>query len=512
MEKRDGRFIITRYGRLLILLCILLASALPLAAVDVGVFISSYEIAAGESLTMEFTIPDTDPADASLSPSGIPESFIGVSSRKERRQIADALFPGGMRPVTVICQEWTASQAGSFSLGPFSVKAGDETITLPQVYITVTSKESLDPSALRWVMGDALSGTGRSSRLTLEAQFSGTVRSISCPAPENALLEEVNSAASGKSSSDLSEGSESGWVRIATYNWTPLSSGLQNLPVAVFIYADERGSDRKLSSPVRATSVVRLPVAVASTSVPGSVARAFTASSGSSESDRTGTSGKSSSSGRLVFPAECKGIPWEAGHYADILAILRHAEYTRLFPREYRISRLAAEERLGLEDSLDVPPAAWKPWGVFGAVILFTLAFLLKISGWKPKLFRRFIYLLFFTSGLLVIFAVYVYTRSPGMACVSRGSDLLHVPEGDSTVVDRIPEGAALLIKRRVGNWAYVETPSSFRDGFPPTLFWNTRHWRDKWTSEIFWISGIKKPQSRTERKRSTLTGKKTKP
>ena len=108
-----------------------------------------------------------------------------------------------------------------------------------------------------------------------------------------------------------------------------------------------------------------------------------------------------------------------------------------------------------------MPPAAWKPWGVFGAVILFTLAFLLKISGWKPKLFRRFIYLLFFTSGLLVIFAVYVYTRSPGMACVSRGSDLLHVPEGDSTVVDRIPEGAALLIKRRVGNWAYVETPSS---------------------------------------------------
>ena len=416
---------------------------------------------------MEFTIPDTDPADASLSLSGIPESFTAVSSRKERRQITDALSPGGMRSVTVISQEWTASASGSFSLGPFSVKAGEETITLPQVYITVTSKEALAPTALRWVLGDALSGTGRSSRITLEAQFSGTVRSLSCPAPENALLEEVNSAASGKSSAELPAGSESGWVRVASYNWTPLSSGLQNLPVAVFIYADARGADRKLTSPVRTTSVVRLPVPVAAASVPGSVARAFTAPSGSSECDQVGTSGKASASGHLGFPVECKGIPWQKGHYAEILAILRHAEYTRLFPREYRTSRLAAEAQLGLDDSLDVPPSAWKPWAVFGAVILFTAAFLLRISGLKLKILRRFVYLLFFTSGLLVIFAIYVYTRDPGMACVSRGSDLLHVPEADSTVVDRIPEGAALLIKRRVGNWAYVETPSTLSGWVP---------------------------------------------
>jgi len=461
MEKRDGRFFRTRNRGLLILLFILASSAFPLSAVDVGLFVSSYEIAVGESLTMEFTIPDTDPADASLSLSGIPETFAAVSSKKERRQITDALSPGGMRSVTVIQEEWTASRTGSFSLGPFTVKAGEETITLPQVYITVNSKEVLDPSALRWVLGDSLIGTGHASRITLEAQFSGTVRSISCPAPENALLEEVNSAAGGKSSTELSEGSESGWVRLASFNWTPLTGGLQNLPVAVFIYADARGVDRKLTSPVRETSVVRLPLPVLSTTVPGTVERAFTTPSGSSGSDRAGSAGKSSSSGHLSFPSECKGIPWEKGHYADILAILRHAEYTRLFPREYRTSRLEAEARLGLEDSLPVPPSAWKPWAVFGAVILFTIAFLLKISGFRLKILRRFIFLLFFTSGLLVIFAVYVYTRDPGMACVSRGSDLLHVPEGDSTVVDRIPEGTAMLIKRQVGNWAYVETPSS---------------------------------------------------
>jgi len=461
MEKRDRQFFRARDGRLLILLFVLASSAFPLAAVDVGLFISSYEIATGESLTMEFTVPDTDPADASLSLAGIPETFTVVSSRKERRQITDALSPGGMRSVTVISEEWTASKAGSFSLGPFTVIAGAESITLPQVYITVTSKEVQDTSAVRWILSGTLSGTGHASRITLEARFSGTVRSISCPAPENALLEEVATVANGKSSAELSEGSEPGWVRLASYDWTPLTSGLQNLPEATFVFADTRGVDRKLISPVRGTSVVRLELEDSST-VPGSVTRAFMTSSGSTASDQSDVPDKHISSERPSLPAECKAIPWKPGRYADILALLRHAEYTRLFPREYRIARLKAEAQLALEDSLSVPPSAWKPWAVLGAVILFTVAFLLRISGFKPKILRRFIFLLFFTSGLLVIFAVYVYTRDPGMACVSRGSDLLHVPEADSTIVDRIPEGTAMLIKRQVGKWAYVETPSSF--------------------------------------------------
>jgi len=460
MEKRDGQFFRGRDSRLLTLLLIFIASAFPLAAVDVGLYISSYEIATGESLTMEFTIPDTDPANASLAPPLIPESFTAVSSRKERRQITDALSPGGQRPVTVISEEWTASKSGYFSLGPFTVSAGAETITLPQVYITVTSKEVEDTSALRWVLGDNLIGTGHASRITLEARFSGTVRVITCPAPENALLETVSAVANGKSFSELSEGSEQGWVRLASYEWTPLSNGLQNLPEATFVYADARGVDRKLTTSVRGTSVVRLPLADEST-IPGNVTRAFMAPSGSSGSDRADGSGKRASSERPSLPVECKGIPWETGHYADILVFLRHAEYTRLFPREYRDFRLKAEALLGLEDSLPVPPAAWKLWAVLGAVILFTIAFFLRISGIKFKLLRRLIYLLFFTSGLLAIFAVYVYTRDPGMACVSRGSDLLHVPEADSTIVDRIPEGTAMLIKRQVGDWAYVETPSS---------------------------------------------------
>jgi len=462
MEKRGRQFFRERDGRLLILLFALASSAFPLAAVDVGLFISSYEIATGESLAMEFTIPDTDPADASLSVAGIPETFTAVSSRKERRQITDALSKGGQRSVTVIREEWTASNSGYFSLGPFTVNAGTETITLPQVYITVTSKEVQDTSALRWVLGDSLIGTGHASRIILEARFPGTVRSISCPAPENALLEQVSTVANGKSSAELSEGSEPGWVRLASWDWTPLSVGLQNLPEATFVYADARGVDRKLTSPVRGISVVRLPLADVSTAVPGTVTRAFMAPSGSSGSDKAEVPEKHTSLERPSLPVECKGIPWETGHYADILALLRHAEYTRLFPREYRISRLAAEARLGLEDSLSVPPSAWKPWAVLGAVILFTVAFFLKISGIKLPFLRRLIYLLFFTSGLLVIFAVYVYTRDPGMACVSRGSDLLHVPEADSTIVDRIPEGTAMLIKRQVGKWDYVETPSSF--------------------------------------------------
>jgi hypothetical protein len=460
MEKRNRGILNVGRRRLLILLFLTLSYSFPLFAVDAGIYVSSFEIPEGGTLVLEFTVLNTDPKDSSVELSGIPVSFTPSASKKERRMVKESTAANGQLPSTVIRQEWVATLAGRFSLGPFTITGGSEKVTLPAIEITITPAQRSELSGLRWILPDTLICSHRPVRIILEGLFSGKVLSITCPAPENALLEEVF-----RVKQDFSGTGE--WVLIAAYNWTPLQNGIQGLPSAALVYEGSIGHERSLATVYREVSVVRDSSSEPKERVSSSLLRAFSPARESSKDSATLAVSGDDTQKLSSFPKEFANLSWKKGHYAEVLAALRHAEYTKLFPREFRASRLEAEASLDLKNSLIVPPSAWKPFAVIGAVICFTLAFLLKVNSRVPRVFRRVCLVLFFASAILAFFSIYVYTRDPGSAGVSRGGELFHVPEPDSTVIENIPEGTALVIERRVGEWLYVRSPSSMPGWVP---------------------------------------------
>ena len=187
------------------------------------------------------------------------------------------------------------------------------------------------------------------------------VRSVSCPAPENALLEDLPSSnLAGK----LVTGTDEHPVPIASWQWTPLSPGSQPLPRATLTYNGSDGTSRTLVSPPFEIVVANVAQVQQKKTIPGSVSRAFASSSGT-----VGAGGSGS------FDPPCvrqkKQNRQTDSSSAETLASLRHAEYTSLFPRSVRLQRLALERKLDLGSTLSVPPAAWKPVAVIGAVLAF---------------------------------------------------------------------------------------------------------------------------------------------
>jgi hypothetical protein len=451
MEK-SGRRLQGFFGRRLLnaaglALFFALASVPPIFAVDVNIFVSTFELETSRTLHVEFSVRDVDPADVSLAESGIPDSFSLLAGQKERR-VRDGHVE------TIVSRDWVPSVAGSFSLGPFTVTAKGEDFTLPPVYITVTAPKVSVRSAVYWTIADGQAGTGRPLRITLEGVFSGTVRSVSCPAPENALLEDIPAPSlTGK----LLSGTDEHPVPIASWQWTPLSPGAQPLPRATFTYNGTDGTARTLVTPPVEILVASVAQVQKKKTIPGSVSRAFAASSvplapGGSGVPESPSSGKKNKSA-TASPA------------AETLAALRHAEYVGFFPRAARTQRLALERKLDLTQTLPVPPAAWKPVSVIGAVLAFSIAFLLRLTGLFRKIVRPVTFALFALSLLLAILSVCVYTQDPGPAGVLRACELYHVPETGSSVVDSLSEGTAVTIGRKAGDWVYVRTVSDL-DGW----------------------------------------------
>ena len=445
-RRHQGFFCRGLLSAALVALFLACGSVPALFAVDVNLFVSTFELETSQTLHVEFSVRDIDPADVTLAESGVPDSFSLVAGQKERR-VRDGHVE------TVVSRDWVPSVTGNFSLGPFSVTAKGENVTLPPVYVTVTAPKVSARSSVYWTVADGQAGTGRPLRITLQGVFSGTVRSVSCPAPENALLEAVLSQnPSGK----LFSGTDDHPVPIASWLWTPLGSGSQSLPRATFSYAGTDGTLRTLVTPPVEIVVARESHVQPKKAIPGSVSRAF-ASTGP---------GPAAAGGSVAADKKAKAVPVTAS-VAETLAVLRHAEYVSFFPREARIKRLALEQKLELSRTLPVPPAAWKPVLVIGAVLAFSAAFLLRLSGVFRKIARPVSASLFVLSFLLAILSVYVYTRDPGPAGVLRACELYHVPEAGSSVVDSLPEGTAVTIGRRADGWAYIRTVSDL-DGWVP--------------------------------------------
>ncbi|HNY21124.1 MAG TPA: SH3 domain-containing protein [Treponemataceae bacterium] len=460
MEKSGRRRTNIKGSRLLILALALLLPARAAFAFDADIRVSSYDVVEGETVRVEIVVRGASPAETAVEVQAIPDSFVAGASSKERASV-DA---------TSVAHEWKATERGTWPLGPFEVRVKGEAITLPPAYITVSpSRAKGEYAALRWVVpvddgnGQVIAArTGVPTRIVLEASLSGKIGSVSCPAPENALLE------ARLFRQDSVKGSEPGWIPVGVWDWTPLADGTQELPRATLEYADSSGAQKRITSESRSIAVSRASTRSRGSQIPRSLRGAF-----SPDPRAEGSDASSASRGN---GGEGAGAGTEAEREnAERLRSLRRAEYRSLFPQRVRAERLALEEELGLGETFDVPPAAWKPFAVIGAVVFVLLALVLRLmgsSGSNPKRFLTRLSIVAFACALsLAIFAVSLYTRDVKTAGVSLGVELLHVPETSSTVVERLRGGTPLRVRRVAGEWLYVETPSSLSGWIPSEAF-----------------------------------------
>jgi len=472
--RRERRRLLS--ARSILLAAFLCASiSAPLEALDVDFFVSSYEAVVGDEVEVRITVYGVDPGSVTLEVADVPVGLTQSASRKERERLENPATPGEPRSVaTVIAQKWIASVAGSYTLGPFVVTAKGETASIPPIHLSVAKPRASGETTLRWRLAPGEARVGDAMRIVLEASLYGTAGSVFCDAPENALLEAVSvSIASTVSTAG------DGWTPVAAWNWTPLEAGLESLPVAVLEYETPEGQSRKVASPVISVSVAPGARNATERGIPRSLGRAFSKPAGKDQSD----GGLSRDAAPFRAPPEPLALSaypddpvfadsralWTKGSCVEALAALRRAEHERFFPKKYRDARVACENALALSEVFPVPPAAWKHLSVIGTALFLSLAFTLRLAGFRFRFFARLSYPAFALMVFAAAFSVFVYVKDLKPAGVVNLSApaLLHVPESRSSVVENLRPGLPVRVLRSTGDWLFVETPSSLRGWLP---------------------------------------------
>ena len=490
--EESGRAVVSRKRcRLLTVRAFLLFTALalfaPLSAFafDVDFFVSTYETTVGGEVELRFTVFGADPGDTSIEIADVPGALAQSSSRKERQRVADPGSGNGSASATVITQTWIATASGGVTLGPFILRVAGETVTVPPVHIAIAEPRSSGKTELRWKIDSTTARTGDPLRIVLEASLYGKADAVFCDAPENAILEAMplalTDAQSTGGSSDGSSAKETGsgkWEPVAVWKWTPLVAGDQQLPVAVLEYTTPEGESRKAASPVFSVNVGHGTGARTDLGLPRTLGKAFTPPDAGAETDGSGGEGDMGQIADAPLPQAVSTLPdaglasavrehWANGDRAGALALLRHAEHARLFPRPYRAARESCEDALSITASRGVPPAAWKQLAVIGAAFFLSIALILRLASLRVRSLGAFAFLSFALSLGLAVFAAMVYIQDRHPAGVSATASLYHVPEEHSTVVDRLKEGLPVIVLKSARDWLYVETPSSLRGWIP---------------------------------------------
>jgi hypothetical protein len=453
-------------------------------AFDVDFFVSTYEATVGDEVELRFTVYGVDPGDVTLEVSSAPAELVQSASRKERQRVEDPAATGnGYESATVITQKWIATEGGSVTLGPFAVRVGADSVTVPPVHIAIAEQRSSGHTDLRWKVGQSTAREGDPLRIVLEASVYGEAEAVYCDAPENAILETVPLSSTDGNPDSVVGGTETDagkgpWSAVAAWNWIPLKTGSQQLPVAVLEYTTPEGESRKAGSPVFAVTVSSGRGTETESGIPRSLKKAFTDLADGA--DAAGTQGDDGTPAvrDVPLPAEVASIPdkalasavaelWNGGKYARAISALRHAEHERLFPGSYRQARMASERSLSLSVSQDVPPAAWKQISVIGVALLLAVALLFRLVSLRARSFLGFAYLSLALSLALAIFASTVYIRDRYPAGVSGRSALYHIPETSSTIVERLGEGTPVLVLKTAQDWLYIQTPTSLRGWIP---------------------------------------------
>lgn len=419
MEKpRDRTKQVFRCGLLIALSLFTLFSA---SATNVDFFVSSFEFLQGEPLRVELVVQDTEPSNASLNILNVPDSFVLIQSRKERRS-RDTLFS----------LEWTVLEFGDYSLGPFLLIVGDETIEMPVIHLMVGPPSVTDTTQVRWVIDEGKYRVGERKPIALEAFFTGSVIAIHCPVPENALLEEVYSSPLVNTN---------GWTIVGKWLWTPLMDGPQSLPAALIEFSLENRAGRTIASTPLTVKVEAARVVNASPEVTGALLKAF---------------------------SDLPTVEKVQEPQIDIATIkrvaeLRHEEYISYFPSQIRKEREKLEKILLLKNTPKVPYAPWKAVSVIGTIVLVFLFLLFHIASQRWRGFKHFSRFIALVAFLFLACAVYIYISDISEYGVVLSDNLRHVPENTSSIIAEVLPGSSVKILKSAGDWVYVETTDPSR-------------------------------------------------
>lgn len=479
MEESGRAGVSRKRRRLLTVRAFLLSAAFALlaplsaSALDVDFFVSTYETTVGGEVELRFTVFGADPGATSIEIADVPSELAQSSSRKERQRVADPSSGNGSASATVITQTWIATTSGGVTLGPFTLRVGGETATVPPVHIAIAEPRSSGKTELRWKIDSTQARTGEPLRITLEAALYGKADAVFCDAPENAILE-----AMPLSLADAKDADSGKWAPVAVWKWTPVAVGSQQLPVAVLEYTTPEGETRKAASPIFSVTVAHGTGARTDLGLTRTLGKAFTQPDKDAATDGSDGEGGMGPTVSVPLPQTVSSLPdaalasavrgrWANGDRAGALALLRHAERARLFPRPYRAARESCETALSIAASRDVPPAAWKQLAVIGAAVFLSLALIVRLASLRARSLGALAFLSFALSLGLAVFAAMVYIQDRHPAGVTATASLYHVPEEHSTVVDRLKEGLPVIVLKSSRDWLYVETPSSLRGWIP---------------------------------------------
>ncbi|MDR2516433.1 MAG: SH3 domain-containing protein [Spirochaetaceae bacterium] len=156
---------------------------------------------------------------------------------------------------------------------------------------------------------------------------------------------------------------------------------------------------------------------------------------------------------------------WEAGHFAEALALLRAEESASLFGPCWRPLRRSLEQGLGLENTVDetwLPRRFFLAGGVAGILAVLVLLFWGKRK--RGAAYRAGVFFLF----LFAAFCVFGFSASAGKRrALAQGGAARAAPAPGSSVLFTFSPGERLRVRAAAGGWMYAENAAG-RAGWVP--------------------------------------------
>lgn len=287
---------------------------------------------------------------------------------------------------------------------------------------------------------DITVAVGSHVQYTVSVQFASELQGISWTIPENSLFEQISEYEVPKiSASERDYEVFSEFHPIATFDWIPLTEGLQKLPPISVVATAFNGSSRTLEFP--SFNVHVLPAAKTSLVQQQSATADFAESYDASDEDSDFDTQKELSDNAIA-------------EYCSLLKNERNS--IPVFSNAHK-KRLEFEKSYGISSVSNLPSRPmFYAFATLTALVLVLgiLFFILR----KYALFLFCIGLLCFFSGVTVFYGLRVKRQ---YAVVVNGV-LMSIPEKDTSTGMSIQKGTLIRIKKYSGNWLYVKSLATY--------------------------------------------------
>ncbi len=490
--------------------CFLLFCAFAPFAAETEMIMSEPPFVSGEAFTVSFVFYGTSPdavfwegegdtaADYGYIEETFPPSFSIETVRKSSAALPQqGVFASSGSRAAVIAIEIIPEEAGEFDIGPFLFRAGSERVTFAPVHISVVDSafqaggQSSGDLRLFWLVQKRQGGgfVAPSEALSLEAGQGALIilmaplhveGSISCPAPENALLETASLASLGLDSL-LPVSDEGGYSPAAAYIWTPLFSGRQSLPRALFSPAGggaasfSEDAEADIAAPQISQSLPPeqgFPTVVLPSEPPSILPQ--------KKPEKPAAFSMLATDSRFEASlAEKASSLWDEGQHARAAVILRSAE--NAFPFRQRIAemRSAADNALGVEGKSVGTLERCLFFAPFVLILLVLVLFAVLFISWAvaskkggrrdPSFGGKKLIIACAAFAALAAGGALYTSLSGGMeeAAAVSGGFLRRVPDTEAAAVAAVKPGTPLKIESRTPSWFYVKTLSGESGWYP---------------------------------------------